>query len=126
MSCAGAAGVVRGREQALYGTVAPVLMTDPSQTSSAYLDAYRRSAAALLRLAERQVVAALERQEADGARRPLSLRVHNLQARLSPSAQRELARKLDEVMRFLAERDDPDAREHVAVTVVSAPVEPKG
>jgi hypothetical protein len=115
--------LVRGRPETIYSTVARRLYTDPRQSSPAYLAAYRRSTAALLRLAERQLGAAIERQERDRSTRPISLRAMQVQPRLSRSAQRELARRLDEVLAFLAVNDDPEEGQRVAVTLVSAPVE---
>ena len=113
---------VRGRSEALYSTVAEELVTDPAQTSPKYLDAYRRSASALLRLADRQLGAAIERQEEEGTERPVSLRIQQVQARLSPAAQRELARRLDAVIDYALEQDDAERGERVVVTVVSSPL----
>ena len=111
-----------GRPEAVWSAVARDIYTDPKQTSPEYVEAMQRSAAALLRLAARQVHAALERQRETGGKRPPSVRCMQLHARLSPAAVRELARRLDEVLAFLRDSDDPDAGEMVAVTVTSAPV----
>jgi DNA-binding transcriptional ArsR family regulator len=116
--------VVQGRSEALYATIAQRLVTDPKQTSPDYIDAFKDSAAALLRLADRQVGTALEHQKESGSTRPISLRIQQVQARLSPKSQRELARRLDDVLQFLYEADDAEQPDRVVVTLVSAPLGP--
>jgi len=114
--------VVRGRPEMLYATVGGKLVTDPEQSSPEYLEAYRRSASALLRLADRQMSAAIETQAEQGKRRDVSLRTQQVQARLSPAAQKELARRLDEILVFVGENDDPEREERVVLTLFSAPL----
>jgi predicted ArsR family transcriptional regulator len=111
-----------GRNEMLYASVAKKIFSDPQQTSSRYLDAFRRSAAALLRLSQRQVTAAILRQQERGSRRPITLRAQQLQARLSPASQRELAQRLDEILEFLIDHDDPEEQSRTMVTLVSAPL----
>ncbi len=110
------------RTEALYATAAESFVTDPTQTSKGYLDAYRRSASALLRLADRQLGAAIERQQETKSKRPVSLRIQQVQARLSPAAQRELAARLDDIVRFLIDEDDPEQSARVVVTLVGSPL----
>lgn len=114
--------VVGGRTEALYATIGEQLVTDPKQTSPDYLDAYRNSVAALMRLANRQFANAVEHQKTTGSTRPVSLRTQQVQARLSPASQRELARRLDDVLQFLVEADDPEQSARVVVTLISAPL----
>lgn len=113
---------VNGRSEALFRTIAPQLVTDAEASDPEYLDAYRRSASALLRLADRQLTTAIQEQEDTGSKRPVSLRIQQLQARLSRRDQRELARRLDSVLEFLSSADDPAQTERIVVTLVSAPL----
>ncbi len=115
-----------GHGEMLYETVAEQLVTDPTQTAPEYLAAFQRSAAALLRLTDRQLSAAIERQAEEGTQRPVSLRIQQLQLRLSPSAQRELARRLDELLEYLIENDDPQQAQRIALTLACTPLEVPG
>jgi DNA-binding transcriptional ArsR family regulator len=112
---------VKGRSEALFATVARRIATDAGAHTSEYLDAFRRGASALLRLADRQLAGALERQEEDGCPRPPSLRIQQLNARLTPKAAAELARKLDDVMSFMYAADE-EGGQMVSVTLVSSPI----
>lgn len=109
-----------GDERA-YDTRARLMVTDPSATAPAYLQAYKKSAAALLRLAERFFARAVDAQAAAKSRRPKTLRIQQLQVRLDAQAKRELARRLDELVEFLAEADRGHGSEAIAVTLVSSP-----
>ena len=112
----------RGRAEAVYATVARTLVTDPSQTSPAYVEAMQRSAAALLRLADRQLSMAFDRQRRSRSRRPTALMIRQYHARLSAKAQRELVRRLEELAEFVQANDDPHAGEMIALTLALAPL----
>lgn len=114
------------RPEAVYDVVAARVRTDPTQSSPEYIAAMRSSVAALLRLADRQMQAALARQQESGTRRPASLRVAQLNARLSPAAVAELNRRLDEVLDFVHEHDDPNSGQLVSLTLAMSPVAPAG
>lgn len=114
--------VRNGRSEVIWASVARGVYTDPDQTSPDYVEAMQRSASSLLRLADRQVHAALELQKETGSRRPPSLRCMQVHVRLAPAAVRELARRLDDLIAFIEESDDPEAEKMVAVTLASAPI----
>lgn len=109
--------------EAVYDTPARMIVTDPKVSKPAYLAAYRKSASALLRLVDRQLMSALTRQEERRSARARSLRIQQLQVRLAPADARVLARKLDDIMEFLTEREVADGKEVIAVTLVSCPLE---
>ena len=81
----------------------------------------RRSASSLIRVADRQVEAALEDQAERGAPRPDNLRCQQVQARLTPASVRELNVLLNTLLDFVQEHDDPDGS-MVSVTIATAPV----
>ncbi len=111
-----------GRPEAVYGLPAEVLVTDPTQTSPSYLEAMRRSSAAMLRLASRQIDSALKRQRSEARKRHAAFCMQHAQARLRPRDISELNRRIDDVMTLLQERDHPDG-ETVAVTIAGAPIQ---
>ncbi|MEQ8768469.1 MAG: helix-turn-helix domain-containing protein [Planctomycetota bacterium] len=105
-----------------YRPIARYLRTDPDQVDPDYLAAMQRSAAALLRLTERQLQSALEHQRDAGVTRHPAFRIQQLQVRLKPKVVAELNRRLNDLLQFIAESDDPEARELIAVTIAAAPL----
>ncbi len=112
-----------GRSEVVYDSIADRLLSDPSQTTPEYLDAYRRAISALLRLTDRQVSAAVERQADAETKRHVSLRVRQIQVRLSLKSQREIARRLEKLVEFILECEDPSQSSRVAFNFVSTPLE---
>ena len=75
----------KGRREAVFDVIARSLLTDPTQTSSRYIEAMKRSAASLLRLADRQLQRTLDQQKADGSQRPPTYRSMQYHSRLTPA-----------------------------------------
>jgi predicted ArsR family transcriptional regulator len=107
---------------AVYDTPARLILTDPKASDRPYLKAYHKSASALLRLADRQFGRAIDHQIEERKTRSISLRIQQLNVRLAPSAQRELAAKMDELLTFLTENDQGAGSDSIAVTLVSCPI----
>ena len=112
-----------GRSEMLYDALADQLRSDPNQTTPQYLEAYRRAISALLRLTDRQVAAALERQAQAEARRPVSLLLRQLQVRLSAESQRDIARRIEALVDHIRDCDDPAQKTRIAYNFVSAPLD---
>ncbi len=114
----------QGRKEAVFDVIARGIFTDPTQTSTRYIEAMKRSAASLLRLADRQLQRTLDQQKADGSQRPPTYRSMQYHSRLTPASVRELNKLLDQVGEFMAEHDDPDGS-MISLTVACAPVRPR-
>ena len=110
--------------ESLFSATAPRIATDPTTSDPDYLTALAKSVSALLRLADRQVTAALDHQASEGTPRHPVLRAQQLRVRLTRTHAREAARRIDDLLQFLVDHDDPDAAraEDVAVTMVAAPL----
>ena len=106
----------------MYRLVAPRLMVDRKQRSSAYKDALARSCDAFMRLASRDHRAAVDRGSLalDGLRRNLMVRRRT--ARLSPTDLGRLNRLIDEAFDLLEKRDQPEGSERYGLTVVLTPL----
>lgn len=112
---------VKGRPEALYSTVAEQIFTDPKSHAPEYLDSLKRGASALLRLTDRQLASELDAMGDTRKPRSVSFRIQQLNARLTPADEAQLAKKLDEVTRFLREHDSEEGR-LVSVTLASSPI----
>lgn len=111
-----------GKPEALYHLAGEYLFTDPTQTDPEYLSAMQRSVSSLLRLADRQLHAALETQKEQGTPRAPNFRIQQYQARLSRRDLKRLQALLDELSTFLEEHDDPRESAISSVTFAVAPM----
>jgi predicted transcriptional regulator len=109
--------------EAKYRTVSTMIVSDKTSTDGGYLAALAKSVSALLRLADRQFISALKRQADAQEQRSMSLRGQQLHVHLSVTDAQTLAGKLEDIMDFLVERDDPQGKEALSVTLISCPLE---
>ena len=108
----------RNRKEALYDRVGPIAI-DPSQRSPAFLEAVGELYQSSLRATGRQLTRSLEEEHGrTGERVRQGLVQHS--ARLSPKAHRELRKRLDELIDFVIENEDPDEPEVTWVTFAYA------
>jgi DNA-binding transcriptional ArsR family regulator len=112
---------LNGRSEALYSTVAQEILTDARSTSPDYLDALKRAASALLRLADRQLAAELDFMMETRTARSIAFRIQQRNARLTPEVAAELSARLDDVMDFLQQNDCADG-EMISLTFASSPI----
>jgi DNA-binding transcriptional ArsR family regulator len=108
------------RDEAVYEPAAARIIIDRRGTSRAFIEALADLHSSALRTAEREMRASLKQKSANGTPPGDSVALLRLTARLKPGDIRAARRKLEEVARFLAERDDPDAATSYAFTATFA------
>jgi len=106
------------RVEAVYRLAAPKMRIDSKSRSKDYLDALARACSALMRLAERNYRAALQRGGfvLEGRQRDLAVRQYNL--RLDPDSLAQMNALLDRLPKLQSQQDDATSGETYAVTLV--------
>ena len=106
------------RAEAVYQLVAPRLIIDPRQRTTAYADALAETCATLLRLTARNYRATIDRGDfvLDGARRNLMVRRYI--ARLDRAGLARLNRHLDGIAALSEDHKDARAAETFGLTLV--------
>ena len=109
---------VRRRAEAVYQLAAHRLVIDPKQRSDEYMEALAGTCSAVLRLAERNYRAAIDRGgfALDGPQRSLMVRRYTL--RLNKAGLAQLNRLLDRVAEMHDERDEAKGGDPYSVTIV--------
>ena len=111
------------KREAVYDLVADHIVVDPKQRSPAFLRALSKLYDAALRLAAGRACRALHDPSTRrfGTRRTLMVR--RLQSSLSPASLAELNRRLEELSDYIHKQDEPEAGQHLSVTLVLSSVE---
>jgi DNA-binding transcriptional ArsR family regulator len=117
-------GTRRGgaRGESVYEPVAARIVLDRTVRSRPFLEAIADLQRSTLRAAERELTRALERGD-DAPSESVSLM--RATARLRPAPAKKARRKLVDLVRFLAENDDPKAPGTFALTAALVRIEPR-
>ena len=110
------------RSEVVYALRGKRLAVDRSITDKGFLAAFARSTAAMLRLAERCFTRALKSPDTIRKGRHRNLRIAQLNVRLNRAQLAELNERLEGLLAFLTEADNPRAKKFYAVTVVTSPL----
>ena len=110
------------RLESVYEPAAPRVEIDRSVRSRAFLGALTDLQRATLRTAEREITRALASGGAARGAPRESPSLVRLTARLRPRAAAKARKMLRDLARFLAENDDPQARDTYALTAALVPV----
>lgn len=107
------------RLESVYEPVASRIKIDRTVRKRRFIEALLDLQRSTLRAAERELARALESGRVTGA----STSLFRASARLRPKAAGRARKMLAELVRFIAENDDPDAADTYAITAALVPVE---
>ena len=110
----------RRRAEAVYDVAGRPLRIDPGVTTPRFLKAIVASATARLRLAERCLRQTIFSSRAHRQGPQRSFRIEQNNVRLTKASLKELNSRIDEMVAFLREHDDPDAEQFQTITIASA------
>jgi|GEM_PF-2000804 len=106
------------RMESVYELAAPRIVVDPNNRSKGFLNALGDTYATLLRAVERNLKRALvhDKQRKTGPREATDVRQLNI--RLKRNSLAPVRKKIDDLMKFIMEHDDPAGTETYTITTI--------